>query len=208
MELKLHWADVSGMKRLENALGRLDGPQKRLVLQRAVNRAGDSARGKVVRALVSQTGLPFKVLQKAVKAKRASGVYQESGTRQIFVTTGSSVVYEMSSTGGDISLKFFKPVETLKGVSAVPGGQRKLFERSFMRGGRFPNRKPAKGLNGHVWRRDGKDRLPLEFVDSGVIIPVEMLRGESAAVFRSTVDDVLPRRVMHEVEYLCQGIFR
>lgn len=207
MRLELHWSDVSGMVRLENALVRLDGPRKHLVLQRAVNRTGDMARTKVIRALSQQTGLPVKVIRKAVKNDKATGAGLERATGDIFVSTGANLTYVLRTQGGDISLKFFRARETRKGVSAAPRGERKIFPGTFMKGGRFPNRVTAKGLNGHVYRRTGKGRGPLEFVDSGVTLPVEMLRGASAEAFTSTVEETLPRRVMHEIEFLCPGIF-
>lgn len=53
----------------------------------------------------------------------------------------------------------------------------------------------------------GKKRQRLKFEDSGVSIPVEMLRGASAEAFTSTVNVELPKRVMHEINRLCPGIF-
>ncbi|MGQ2968905.1 MAG: hypothetical protein ACT6RF_09170 [Allorhizobium sp.] len=203
--LELKWQDISGMQRLGNAMGRLDSHQRHLVLQRAVNHTGDKARTQVIRALAKQTGLGYGVIKSAVRTGRAWGAGADA---QTFAPGRGSLVYVMSSTGGDISLKFFKARETLKGVTAAPFGKRKLFPRTFMKGGRFPNRKDAKRLNGHVYRPLGKSwRGPVEFQNSGVVIPEQMLQGATAEVFAKAVSEQLPPRVMHEINRLCPGIF-
>lgn len=210
--LELKWQDVSGLHRLSNAMGRLDSHQKHLVLQRAVNHTGDKARTQVVRVLAKQTGLPVGVIKKAVRTGRAWGAGAGADT---FVPGRGSLVYVMSSKGGDISLKYFKARETMSGVTAAPFGKRKLFAGTFLRGGKFPERnasfsvptKKAASLNGHVWKRAGKKRNPIELQNSGVIIPEQMLKGATADVFQSTVEKHLPGRVMHELNRLCPGIF-
>lgn len=207
MSLTIHWQDVRGIERLSNSMGRLSGAQKQLVLQRAVNRTGDMARTKVVRALAKQTGLQYGVIRKALKVKRAGGTFMSKGTGEITVGEGASLSYEIRSSGGDISLKYFRARETRKGVTASPRGERQLFAGSFIMGGRFPNRKPAAGLNGHVYRRIGKGRGPLVLLNSGVVIPSEMVSGATANVFMQSVEADLPRRVVHEIGHLVPGIF-
>jgi hypothetical protein len=182
--LRLRWQDISGLKRVENAVGMLSSEQKDNAFRRAVNHTGDKARTVVIRTLAEQTGLKQKVIRKAVKVKRANF---------------SSLEYVMTTRGGDISLKFFAARETRPGVSAAPFGERRVFPGTFMKGGRFPNRVTAKGLNGHVYRRTGSGRGPLEMVDSGVIIPAEMVRGATASAFTGLVERELPPRVMHEI---------
>lgn len=190
--LRLRWQDVSGLQRVENAMGRLSSDQKYTVFRRAINHTGDKAKTVVIRELAAQTGLKQKVIRKAVKVKRANF---------------SALEYVMTTRGGDISLKFFGARETRKGVTAAPFGNRKLFAGAFMKGGRFPNRVTAKGLNGHVYEREGKGRVPLAFVDSGVIIPAEMVKGATASAFFDVVNRELPARVMHEIGFLAPGIF-
>lgn len=203
--LTLHWGDVSGMNRLDNAMGRLNSGEKHLALQRGINHTGDKALTQVTRELARQTGLQYRVVKKALKVTKAGGGYISGG--QAVVSTGASLTYTIRSQGGDISLKYFKARETRKGVTAAPFGKRKLFPGTFMKGGRFPNRVPASGLNGHVYRRVGKGRGPLEFLNSGVIIPAEMLKGASAKAFNDVVQRDLPPRVMHEIDRLSGGIF-
>lgn len=207
MSLKIQWQDVSGIERLTNALGRLQGAQKQLVLQRAVNHTGDKARTKVIRVLTNQTGLPYGVIKKALKDRRARGTSMSKTSGTISVHEGASLAYEIRSEGGDISLKFFKARETRAGVTASPFGERRLFPGAFTKGGRFPNRIVASSLNGHVYKRTGKDRNPLELLNSGVTIPQQMVTGASAKAFTQIVNAELPKRVLHEIAYLVPGIF-
>lgn len=184
-DLTVRWRDVSGVVRFENMIGAL-GKDGRKAMQRGLARAGDMARTQVIRALTAQTGLKRKVIVKAVKVKRPN--YDD-------------LTYEMRARGGDISLKYFAPRETRAGVSAKPFNQRRVFPGTFMKGGRFPNRVPTRKLGGHVWKRIGKGR-DIELQDSGVIIPQEMVSGETASTFTSTIARVLPQRVEHELARL------
>lgn len=204
MSISIRWENVEGMRRLDNAMGMLSSHQKHLSLQRAVNHTGDKARTQVIRALSSQTGLKRKVIVKAIRIGRAWGA---SSSESSFVDGRGSLEYVLSAKGGDISLKYFSARETLKGVTAAPFGKRKLFARTFIKGGRFPNRIEASGLNGHVYLRTGKGHGPLELQDSGVIIPAEMIKGATADAFMRTVEAELPKRAMHEINRLTGGIF-
>jgi hypothetical protein len=201
MSIRIRWEDVSGLRRLDNAMGRLSSKQKAVVLQRAVNHTGGKARTQVIRALTAQTGLKRRTIVKAVRARKAH-LGSTNG-----VSDGGSIAYVMSAQGGDIALKFFSPRETRQGVSAAPFGKRSLFAKTFIKGGRFPKRVTAKGLHGHVYERLGSGRGPLDLHDSGVIIPAEMIKGATADAFWKAVEDDLPRRAMHEINRLAGGIF-
>ena len=144
------------------------------------------ARTQVYRALTRQTGLKRQVIVRALKIRRPS--YDD-------------LRYEIRASGGDIALKYFSPRETRAGVSAAPFGKRTVFPHTFMKGGRFPNRS---GLvfQGHVVKRVGSDRFPVVVQKSGVIIPNEMVTGETAAAFLRTGREVLVRRVEHELARL------
>jgi hypothetical protein len=195
----MRWSDISGIRRMDNALGRLEGPQRHNVMRRAVNHTGDKARTVVTRTLAKQTGLPYRVIRRAIKVRRAFGA-----------TGRGSLDYVMSSVGGDVSLKYFRARETRLGVTAYPFGKRRTFVGSFIKAGRFPNRVRAKGLGGHVY---GPDRSvkgwgrPVAMRDSGVIIPREMTNGETLEAFTTLVNRELPRRVLHEITFMLPGIF-
>lgn len=174
--------DVSELKQFGNLLGALghDGPK---VITRALNRTGDMAKTRVVRELVKQTGLPQKTIRKAVKVKRASW---------------KDLEYRLTASGGDVSLKYFKARETRQGVTAFVRGERELFEGAFIKGGSFARGRVALNMGGHVFQRIS-GRTELEKLKSGVIIPIEMVEGATARGFEAVVQDVLPRRVSHEI---------
>lgn len=174
--------DVREINQFGNMLGALgqDGPK---VIERALNRTGDTGKTRVVRALAKQTGLPQKTIRKAVVVKRAS--WQD-------------LEYRLSSSGGDVALKFFKARETRRGVTAFVRGERELFESAFIKGGSFARGRVALNMGGHVFQRIG-GRTELEKLKSGVFIPLEMIEGASARAFEDVVADVLPRRLDHEM---------
>lgn len=191
VSLTIKWQDVEGLKRFDNALKALGDKEMRKVTNRAVNRAGDMARTKVRRELARQTGLKYKVIKHALKTKRSSW---------------STLEYRITARGGDIALKYFSPRETSKGVTAAPFGKRKLFPGTFMKAGWWPNRVVNPSWNGHVFKRVGNEKSPIEKEVSGVSIPNEMVQGASKDVFQSTVARVLPQRIEHEIKRLTKGV--
>lgn len=181
------------IERYSNQLGIL-GSKGDIALARALNHTGAKAKTQVIRALTRQTGLKRQVIIRAVKVKRATH------TAEQFSYEGR-LSYALSTKGGDISLKFFAPKETARGVSAKVRGRRQLFADTFTHGGRFPDRiGPVMG--GHVYRRAGKARLPVRQQDSGVYLPDELLQGETAAVFERVMTEQLAQRVSHEIDRL------
>lgn len=184
--LHLTWVDASGMKRFERLVRQLNDGQVRIVGNRVLNRTGDTARTGVRRTLTKQTGLKRAVIVKAVRVKRSDP---------------ATLAYTMTSKGGDIALKFFGARETRKGVSAAPFGKRKVFASTFIKGGRFPNRSGIV-FRGHVMKREGPGRVPIHVEQSGVVIPHEMVTGDTAAEFQRVVRTVMPRRMAHELRRL------
>ncbi len=174
--------DVKGLKTFGNMLGAL-GDEAPKVQARAINRTGDMSKTKVVRALSKQTGLPQKTIRRSMKVRRASP---------------GDLEYRIVSAGGDVSLKYFRARETLKGVTAFVRGEREMFPHTFIRGGSFARGRVDLNMGGHVFERVG-GRTDLEKVTSGVFIPIEMVEGASADAFDSTVSEVLPRRLSHEI---------
>lgn len=184
---------ITRASNLFHAAGK-DAPK---ALERAINHTGDKARTQVRRVLVKQTGLPMKTIRKAVFSKKAFD--------------GSN--YEIKSRGGNVRLKYFKARETRKGVSAAPWGKRQIYPHTFIKGGLFPDAKQRKAwhpplaalgrkslnMGGHVYKRTGKGRLPIEGGRSGLFIPAEMVSGTSEAVFYATVERELPDRLAHEL---------
>ena len=191
MSLQIRWQDVESLNRFDNALKALGSKKMGQAANRAVNRAGDMARTQVRQKLTRQTGLKRPTIVKAVKVSRSSP---------------QTLVYRMAAHGGDVSLKYFGARETKAGVSAAPFGKRKVFASTFMRAGWWPNRVVKPGWNGQVFARAGAARFPIEKQKSGVIIPNEMVQGETRDAFRSTVARVLPQRLDHEINRLTKGV--
>ncbi|MDO9428427.1 MAG: hypothetical protein Q7T93_16545 [Methylobacterium sp.] len=184
------------LQRFSNQLGEL-GARAPIALARALNHTGAKAKTAVIRNLVVQTGLKRSTIVRAVKVKKATAANEQ-------FSYGGSLTFTLTTTGSDISLKFFEPKETRAGVSAAPRGRRQLFHGTFTKGGRFPNRKgPVMGGHvftnvsmGHAWR--GEVRLE----NSGVYIPDEMLQGATAAAFDRIMGSELEARVSHEIGLL------
>jgi hypothetical protein len=166
------------------ALIRGAGKQAPIGLARALNYTGDRAKTPMTRQLTIQTGLSRRVIVKALRVKRA---------------TPGRLAWSADTAGGDIHLRYFKARETQKGVSAAPWGRRQIYGGTFIKGGRFPNR-VALNMGGQVFVRRGRGRFPLEKPRSGLFIPAEMVKGETAAAFYQAADTVLPGRLAHELE--------
>lgn len=152
-----------------------------VVLPRIVNQVGDRSKTQVIRALTKQTGLPRRTIVKAVGDPRRAN--------------GRQLSYEMVTRGGNIRLKYLAPRETRPGVTAAPWGKRTLFAGTFMKGGRFPNRKAAAKFDGHVFRRLNTSGTKITQVRSGMFIPVEMTRGATRAAFERIAAPLLQVRV-------------
>ncbi len=180
--------DTTGIARIEAAMrqARNRTPD---AIRRAINWTGDRAKTKVVNALTEQTGLKRGVILRAVKPTRANY---------------GSLEYIMRVMGGNVALKYFKARETQAGVSAAPWGHRQIYAGTFIKGGKFPGRVPL-APNGQVFKREGTARLPIHKQKSGLFIPTELTKGETAEAFSTTVASVLPGRVEHEVAAILSG---
>ena len=137
------------------------------------------------RALIKETGLNRDVIVRAVDEAAASGA---SGK------LSGQLNYDLRTKGGNIRLKYLKPRETEDGVVAFPHNEQRLFPRTFMMGGAFPNRKTVAQFNGHVMFRNGSGRN-YTFARSGVFIPKVMIEGMARDAFETEARTVLPPRL-------------
>jgi hypothetical protein len=160
--------DVTGLAAFAGHLSAAKGKMP-AALASAVQKVGPIATSQMKRVLPAQTGLKFKTINRALKGR----------------SQGSTFV--IGSKGGDVRLKFFGARETAKGVTAAPWNARRLYPATFIRSGWWPKRGKPVG-HGHVFRRVGKSKLPIQQVRSGLFIPNEMVTGNSAVVFYGTVD--------------------
>ncbi|OOO29156.1 hypothetical protein [Agrobacterium sp. YIC 4121] len=151
------------------------------VLPRIVNQVGNRSKTVVIRELTKATGLPRQVIVKAIGNPAAArpGRY----------------IFDMTTRGGNIRLKYLRPKETPAGVVARPFGKATLYPGTFMRGGLFPDRKEVPAFNGHVFYRLNSSGSKITFARSGVFIPVEMSTGATAAAFHRIAAPLLDQRV-------------
>lgn len=193
--LSIRWEHVEGFRRLDRALRDLGNDQMRKVANRAINRAGDMARSKVATALARQTGLSRnKYILPALKR----------GTKR---SSWETLAYSMTLSGGDVPLKFFDPKEVEGGVAARTFGRQTLYPGAFIRGGEFPNHRVTLKSKDNVMVRMGEARNPITRAKSGVVVPAEMVKGETAKAFEQSVADNLPRRLEHEIGRATGGVF-
>lgn len=160
-------------------------------VSRAMNHSGRKARTQVMRALTRQTGLPRKVITRAVREWRASP---------------DDMAYVLSAQGGRIALKYFRARETRRGVTAYPYGQRTVYPGAFIRGGRRPNRK-ALNMGGHVFVNTAYPawRGEIEKQRTRIRLPDELVKGETQAAWERVVETDLMPRLEHEINRLAPG---
>lgn len=178
--------DVKDLHQFENMLGALSSKAP-VAVNRALNRTGDMARTQVVRTVAKETSLPQKMVRNIVRRDASNE---------------ADLTYTIWGAGGDISLKYFKPRETRKGVSAFVRGRRELYDSTFLRGGSFARGRVELNMGGHVFARLGSSRTPIEKLPSGVVVPSEMVDGASVEAFERVVSTHLPRRLNHEISRL------
>lgn len=201
----------NGLELFTRAAQVLGDGTARKVYVRAINETGRVAGTAAGRALAKQTGLPTKTTMKAVR-------------RRIDLATPSRLSYVVHGSGGNISLRHFKPKETSKGVSAAPWKKRTVYPSTFMMAGFWPTRVEKPGWNRQVFKRIGYGySFKTETVNgrtvrtlrgtafqkqkSGLFIPIEMVQGPTAAAWNKS-STRLDERVMHHVNRVTGGLFK
>lgn len=160
----------------------LKSEQANRAYRRALNHTGRKVFTGVKRSLARQVGVTQAVVMKrgALRKRMASN---------------SLLEFRIHSSGEFMPLKDFGPNQQKKGVKAAPWNKRQLFKSTFI----------VDSLGGHVFKRVGKARLPIEKL-YGPSIPREMVRGETAKQFGILVRQGLPARIEHEIKVLTNGV--
>jgi hypothetical protein len=168
------------------------GPRLPNAQANVLNRVLTKTRSAVVPALVRQTGLSKRIIDKAVKPYRAS----PQNPRVMIITRG-----------GEVSFRYFGAREVPGGVEATVRGQKDFVEGGFRRSGPRGRRTMVSKLNGQVYvNTDGKRwRGAIRKEKSGVFIPYELVSGQTAATFNRIVDTDLPAEVERELLKLLPG---
>lgn len=190
----------NGLVRFNDAVKALGEPRARVAYSRAINRVGRTVGNEAGRALSDQTGLPKSTGKRAV-------------TRKVDRSSPATLTYTIHGSGGNISLRYFRPRETRKGVTASPWNRRTLFPSTFLRAGWWPKRVNKPNWNKQVFRRLTKsgwshDRSVTKFekVKSGVFIPTELVRGQVAQAWTTGGRTRLQPRIHHEIKVLTKGV--
>ncbi|MEW6258117.1 MAG: phage tail protein [Pseudomonadota bacterium] len=182
------------LDRWEAGFSRLSAGQARLVLIRALNRAGDSADSRVRTALSRQMGVKRLNVRKALRHRRAGGgvlEYNITGTGKYFSLIDAKGVKRgwIRKTIGDRSVR-------LQRVAAAAWNAPKAYPGAFMASGAAGAVAGAGAT--HIFARTSDQRFPLKKL-WGPSVPREMERDEVPKTFDRTVEEVLPRRIDHEL---------
>ncbi len=172
------------LSRYATRLEALASGEGRGVLAQALNEGGRAVRTATVIAETGQTGLPGETLERAQRELPADA---------------GSLSYTIWSEGGNVRLKYFGAREGGGGVTAHPWNRSTYYDRAFITSGPRGRRAPSPKLGGHVYRSVGGGRRwggPISVVRSGLFIPVEMTKGQTAATFDKGAANVLATTVV------------
>lgn len=175
------------LHRFQNMASALGEQKARVAFARAINRTTNSVHGKVIRAVAKHTSIPTAIVRRSVKKRLAA--HQGSGPLEGVI----------SATGRPLSLKHFRARQFSWGTRAKVWGELRRFEGSFIFGGTWRSGRPA--FEGHVMTRVGRASFPVRR-ENGPAVPQGLVAGEAATAFTTTVAQMLPNRVMHELSRL------
>lgn len=180
-----------GHLRFSNGIEQLGSTETmhRKVYRRALNKVGDKAYTRVIRAVGKQMGL------KRVQVLKYGGVgkVRANFTRQD---------YQIVSRGEDVPLREFGAKQFSYGVRARPWGKATRFTGMFIMAGRWSSGDPI--AQGHVFQRVTSSSLPIE-KQFGPNVPEEIVRNESADAFHAVADE-LPGRIAHEIAQVTREV--
>lgn len=148
------------------------------ILEQALYEGGHAVRAMTVAAETAQTGLQQDTLERAQ--------HEQLG----------SLSYTIMSEGGNVRLKYFGAKESGGGVTAHPWNTGHYYSGAFINSGWGGNRAPSPKLGGQVYQRAGRSRLPIAQKRSGLFIPTEMVRGQTAGAFNRGAATVLATTVL------------
>lgn len=181
--ITIRW-EGNGLQMLREATQTLGATRGTRAYARAVNHTGTKAYTQIRRTLAKQVGLP-------VGRTESLGRLKKRGT------FGAAPSFEIRSSGAPLSLQqHFRSRQTQKGVRASsPYGKSSLYRSAFL----------VPRWNNEVFWRTGESRFPVKRA-GGPHVPREMVRYDTAEIFRSFVAAHLPKRVAHEIHAVTRGV--
>ena len=180
-----------GHLRFSNGIEQLGSTETmhRKVYRRALNKVGDKAYTRVIRAVGKQMGLK----RGQVLTYGGVGKVRANFTRQD---------YQIVSRGEEVPLREFGAKQFSYGVRARPWGKATRFTGMFIMAGRWSSGDPI--AQGHVFQRVTSSSLPIE-KQFGPSVPEEIVKNESAEAFNRVADE-LPGRIAHEIAQVTRGV--
>lgn len=131
---------------------------------KAIDEVGNKTKTQVTRVVAKQAGVKYGKAKGVIVSRQAMG----SGNGE----------YQIIARDVTLSLKEFAPKQTAKGVAAKPWAVRRVFPHTFF------------GPGGHVYVRQGADRLPIKKL-WGPNIPKEMVKDQAEATFYRVSQEML-----------------
>lgn len=155
----------------------------RASLAEALNAGGRAIRERTVAAETAQTGLKQDTIDRAQRTTEASA---------------SSLIFTITSKGGNVRAKHFGATEGGGGVTARPWNKSTFYRGAFITSGRPGQRRPAPKLHGHVFENisGGKWHGKIRSVRTGLFIPTEMTSGGTKATFDAEAGRLLATTIV------------
>jgi hypothetical protein len=147
----------------------------------ALNKSADKSRTQVRRALVQQSGMPYRSVAAGMHTVRSRP---------------NTLQYEIQQDGSETNANLFRARQVRAGVSAAPWGARQVFEGTFI--------VPRYGRK--VFRRMTDDRFPLREI-WGPNIAREILKDEPPRRWQEVLGDLQPQ-IENQFARLMAGGFR
>lgn len=188
--------EMRGVERLIAAAGpRAAGP-----IARALNRTGTPTANRGKREIRKVLGLrnhPY------AKAPLGDALKRRTSIRK---ASAAALTFSMTGFGKGLPAIYYRPKETPAGATINWLGSRRLIERSFYLGGKFPRRKRSR-ISHVVWRRTGKGKWALDR-PRGPGIPEAMQSSPFGSAWEGEAARRLPAQMKIALEALFAGYHR
>lgn len=144
-----------------------------------------------VRALNKVAGNVRTAASRAIRQRRPLSAGTVNKAMQIRKATRGRLVSSLVVTGKPIPLKDYKARQTRKGVTvSVTKGTRKVIPGAFI----------VQKLSGHVFRRQGRKRLPIEKL-VGPSLPSTFTQEQVRLAWLSVARDAMVKRTQEELRF-------